>query len=102
MATPTKRLRFQSTPPVREPNAIKDQTMTGSEFIAKLNSIMPSDDTESKSSRSPQDDVNEDSDSDTSGSSSSDEESEQPPRQIRRKESKKRGGYIHPIESEED
>ena len=76
--------------------------MNGSEFIAKLNSIMHSDDTESKSLRSLQDDANEYSDSDTSGSNSSDEEPEQPPQQIRRKESKKRGGYIHPVESKED
>ena len=102
MATPTKRLRFQSTSSVREPNAIKDQTMTGSGFIAKLNSIIHSDYTEFKSSRSLQDDANEDSDSDTSGSSSSDGEPELPPQQIHRKESKKLGGYIHPVESKED
>ena len=49
-----------------------------------------------------QDNDDEDCDSDTSGSSSSYEEPERPPQQIRRKESKKRGGYIHPVESEKD
>ena len=57
-------------------------------------------DTEPEPSTAPQDDDDEDPDSDTAGSFN--EEPERPPQQIRRKESKKRGGYIHPIESEED
>ena len=73
--------------------------MTGSDFNAKLDSIMRSDDTESRSSMPLQDNDDEDCDSVTSGSSSSYEEPERPPQQIRRKESKKRGGYIHPVES---
>ena len=102
LATPTKRLRSESTSIVSESKAKKDQTMTGSDFNAKLDSIMRSDDTESRSSMPLQDNDDEDCDSDTSGSSSSYEEPERPPQQIRRKESKKRGGYIHPVESKED
>jgi hypothetical protein len=59
------------------------------------------DDTESKSSSPPQDEDKEDSDSVKSGSSSFNEEPEQSPQQIRRKESKKRAGYIHPVELKE-
>ena len=102
LATPTKRLRSESTSIVSESKAKKDQTMTGSDFNAKLDSIIRSDDTESRSSMPLQDNDDEDCDSDTSGSSSSYEEPERPPQQIRRKESKKRGGYIHPVESEKD
>ena len=102
LATPTKRLRSESTSIVSESKAKKDQTMTGSDFNAKLDSIMRSDDTESRSSMPLQDNDDEDCDSDTSGSSSSYEEPERPPQQIRRNESKKRGGYIHPVESEKD
>ena len=57
-------------------------------------------DTEPEPSTAPQDDDDEDPDSDTSGSFN--EEPERPPQQICRKESKKRCGYIHPVESEKD
>ncbi len=57
-------------------------------------------DTEPETFMAPQDDDDEDPDSVTSGSFN--EEPEQPPQQIHRKGSKKQGGYIHPVESEED
>ncbi len=66
---------------------MQDQTMTESEFIAKLDSIIRSDNTESESLMPLQDNDNEDSESETSGKFN--EEPELPPRQIRRNESKK-------------